>query len=258
MSDNDDPKTPPAPFEPGHEPVGLGGLPPFIKRVSPGKLTGGRALGRAAGGGVLGSTPGRKQVPSLWEFLEMGSPRLALGRAMGIPFAPWMVSINALFQTTSPSVVPNVGADTKFPQDFWIESAIARVTSQQTPTNQFDTMSDFFQNYQNGIECTLYVQGAPRFGIIEIYTPLSTAFDMTQPEWLGDWVATYDQNLEMSFQTVFALPEDALPLQVTCSFRCKGPVGEMFSRMTNDEAFHRLHRDFGIECSEAYIDWKCR
>lgn len=255
-----DPTSPPAdapkPFEPGHEPSGLAGLPPFIKSAGGGLWTPGRSAGK--GLGAAGGAYGRRPIPSLWQFLEMGSPRLALARARGVPFAPWITSIKATFEQSSPAVVPNEGTNTKYPQDMWLESAICRVTSLTTPLNQFQTLSDFFQNYQNGIECILFVQGAPRYGIVEQYTGISTVFDMVNPWWMGDFVITFDQNLEMSFQTVFPLPDAAIPLQVEVAFRNMGPVNDAFYKMSSEEAFGRLLKEFGIECSDAYMNYHCR
>jgi hypothetical protein len=230
-----------------HPAAGLG-LPPFIKASRAGLgFGGGRASGR-----------GGASLPGLFEFLEMGSPRLALARALGVPFAPWMVSCTTEFTSTSPSVQPDVGADTRFSQDQWIDAAIARITSENTPLNQFDTMSDFFGNWQNAFKVKLKVVGAPRYDVIPKFTRLSNAFDMTNPLWLGGWVVTYDQQLEMDFQSTFPLADAALPIELSCTFRCWGPVGEMFTKMTAEEAFVRLARDFGIECVEAYQNFHCR
>ena len=250
--------------------IGLG-LPPFIKRVrglggatgmGPATLAGAPGGGAGLGGGGAwgggGFGDGATKIPNMWQFLEMGSPRLALARALGVPFAPWMVSCTAEFTSASPSTQPNIGADTKFSQDQWIDAAIARVTSQNTPTNQFDTMSDFFQNWQNAFKCRLAVGGAPRFDVIPEYTRLSTAFDVTNPRWLGSWIVTYDQQLIMDFTSTFPLAVDSLPLEIQCTFRCWGPIGEMFTKMTADEAFMRLARDFGIECNDAFMRFHCR
>lgn len=228
------------------------GLPPFIKSVGAG-LKGAPGLSGAGLG-----RPGRVRIPGLFEFLEMGSPRLALARAMGVPFAPWMVSCTATFTSTSPSLQPDVGADTKFSQDQWVDAAIAKVISQNTPLNPFSTMSDFFQNWQNGIQVKLFADGSPRYDVIPRFTQLGNAFDVTNPTWLGDWVLTYNQQLTMDFQTTFALPDTAVPLLVQCTFRCWGPIGEQFSRMTNDEAMTRLLQDYGIECNEDYCKYGCR
>jgi hypothetical protein len=231
--------------------VGIAGLPPFIKRVRrlAEGLAGGAGLGSIGAGG-----DGRVKIPTLWEFLEMGSPRLALARARGVPFYPWTTSITVPFTSVSPSVQPNVGADSKFSQDMWIESAIARVTSQNTPTNQFDTLSDFFGNFQNAIKCKLYVDGSPRFDIVTKFTNLSNVFDITNPKSLGGWVATYNQQLVMDFSVAFPLAAGALPIELQCTFRCYGPIGEAYSRMTNETAFERLRDEFGIECVDAYVN----
>lgn len=242
-----------APAAPAVEVFGPSALP-LLKGLGgvPGKTAGG-------GGKGMGYPSSRRGVPNTYDFLEMGSPRLALARALGVPFAPWLINLSATFTTAGPAVIPDVSSDTKIIQDVYVEAVVGRVLSQVTIENQFDTLSGFFGNAQNPFELKLFVQGAPRYDVIPKYTMLSTAIDtLSAASEFHDWVLTYDQNLEMSIQTTYALPVDQLPIKVQITFRTRGPIGEAFSRMTNEEALERLKCEFGIEACDAYNRWHCR
>jgi hypothetical protein len=200
----------------------------------------------------------RGGLPGVYEFLEMGSPRMALARALGVPFAPWGVNVTTVFTQTAPAVQSDIGADTKFTQDVYVVGVIGRVINQNTPLNQFQTLSDFFANWQNAFQVKLWVAGSPRYGVFEKWTNLGNALDMLAPDWPRGWVLTYDQQIEMSFQSTVALPAATLPLQIQCTFRTLAPVGEGFSKMTNEDALARLYDACGIEMSAAYAAWHCR
>lgn len=235
---------------------------PLLKRAAaPGAPGLGAPPGGAAGGGAgLGwyGSSSRPKLPSVYEFLEMGSPRLALARALGVPFAPWGINLSVVFNSVGPSVEPNVASDTKIIQDTYVESVCARVLSQNTPENQFDTLNGFFGNFQNAFEIQLRVTGAPRYDIYPRYVMLSNAIDMLAGAQFEGWVLTYDQQLQMDIQSTFGLPEDSLPIKVQVTFRTRAPIGESFTRMTADEALKDLQNEFGIECRDAYRNWHCR
>jgi hypothetical protein len=211
---------------------------------------------RDAGLGWYGRGHG-SGIPGPLELLEMGSPRLALARALGVPFAPWLINCVALFPTVDTQLVPDVGSDTKLTQDAWVDSLIFRAQILRTPTNQFDTLSDFFLNYQSGIKAKLAVVGAPRYEVAPKFTPISTLSDMVGgAHWPNGWIVTYNENFEMQFATSFNLP--AAPLEVTATFRLWAPIGEGFVKMDAETAIRRLADECGITCSPGYCNQQCR
>ena len=195
--------------------------------------------------------------PGPYDLLEMGSPRLALARALGVPFAPWLINCVALFPAVDTPLVPDVGSDTKLTQDAWVDALIFRSTVLRTPTNQFDTLSDFFLNFQSGIRAKLAVVGAPRYEVAPKFTPLSTLSDMIGGgKWPHGWVVTYNQNFEMDFATSFPLPFPNI--EVTATFRLWAPIGEGFVKMDAETAIRRLRDECGIVCSAGYCNQHCR
>jgi len=191
-------------------------------------------------------------------MLEAGSPRLALAKAMGVPMAPYVMNVRATFPDVDTQGVPNVGSDVKIVQDTLIDCLVVRVTIDQTPLNVFQTQSDYYLNFQSGIEATLDVKGAPRYSVAPNFTPLSTLADVINgnSKWPAGWILTYQQQLFMSFNARIAPLPDA-PITVVCTFRGWIPVGEMFVQMSNREAFERLAQR-GVQCDEQYIDFWCR
>jgi len=223
-----------------------------------------RANGKSAGLGAVpnvglawGPGLGGNNGPDIIRMLEAGSPRLALAKSLGVPMAPYILNVKATFPDTDTPGVPDVGSDVKITQDTLVEALIVRVTNDTGgQSNIFQPQSDFFYQYQSGIEATLDVKGAPRYSVAPNFTPLSTLADMINGKWPQGWILTYQQQLFMSFNARI-LPLAFAPLTVICSYRAWIPVGEMFVQMTNREAFERL-AEAGITCSDAYMNFWCR
>ena len=61
------------------------------------------------GGGGAGSSGSQDGGDAfVWKLLRAGSPRLALARAMGVPFVPYVFNIRGTFATTSTTDVPTI------------------------------------------------------------------------------------------------------------------------------------------------------
>jgi len=222
------------------------------------------------GGGVasaagLGASPSKKHLglgcgdggmgplaSGVYAMLAAGSPRLALAKALGVPLVPYLINVRATFPTVDTADVPGSGSDVKITQDTLIDAMVCRVQSGVTAQNSFSTMSDFFLNFQSGIDATLDVQGAPRYSVAPEFTPISTLADMITGEshWPGGWILTYQQQLLMAFHANVTLP--VAPLDVICTFRAWVPVNDMFVQMTNREAFAKL-AECGISCDSGYV-----
>lgn len=190
----------------------------------------------------------------VWDMLRAGSPRLALARALGIPFAPYLINVVATFSDTTVSLVPDVGSDQKIYQDTLIRSMTYRVLNESANANQnlFQPQSDFYFSQQCGIAATLDVQGAPRYSVSPNFTLLSNMVDMIGPALFPyQWILTYQQQLFMSFQALVQLPY--APITTIVTFRAEIPIVDTVAEMTNQEAMNRLQTQFGIRLPEAYL-----
>lgn len=175
--------------------------------------------------------PGDTIDAGVYAMLAAGSPRLALAKAWGIPLAPYMINVRATFPDTDTIVVPDVGSDVKIVSEVLIDAMVVRIQNLGVTANQnvFQTQSDYYFNFQSGLEATLDVVGAPRYSVAPKYTPLSTIADVIngQSHWPGGWILTYQQQLEMSFKTTVTLPD--APMGVCCTFRAWTPVNDALS-----------------------------
>jgi hypothetical protein len=187
---------------------------------------------------------------SVEAWLRMGYPRLALARALGTPFQPYVFNVRATFDTPDVDTIPDQGADVKITSDTVIDAMIVRVTNDNVPQNVFQPQSDYFTNWQSGIEATLEVLGAPRYSVAPKFTPLSTLAELINPaRWPHGWVLTYQQQVKMTF---FARnPLANFPTTVVCTYRGWTPVGERFQAMPNDEAIAQL-RAMGVVIPDFY------
>ena len=188
----------------------------------------------------------------VYDFLAAGSPRLALARCLGVPFHPYIINVRATFADASVANIPSVGSDVIAVQDTLIDAMVVRVTNLNTPGNVFQPMSDFFFNFQSGIEATLDVQGKPDYPVAPRFTPLSTLADVVNGDshWPNGWILTYQQQLFMSFKTTLPLP--AFPIGVVCTFRGWVPSNDMFVHMKTREAVDQL-ASYGVDCSPDYM-----
>ena len=211
-------------------------------------------VGLACGDGGMGQL-----ATGVYTFLAAGSPRLALARAMGIQLAPWMVNVRATFPDTSTSSVPDVGADSKFTQDTIVQSMLFRITnlSQTANQNQFQAQSDWYYNFQSGLEATLDVMGAPRYAVAPKFMPivnLADAFNGSAKVGAG-WILSYQQQLKMSFNAKVTIP--TAPIEVVVTFQTLVPVWDELVQMTNREAIVRL-KECGFDISDSYATRCCR
>lgn len=195
----------------------------------------------------LGGFGGLADIETL---LAMGYPRLALARALGSVFQPYIFNVRATFDSSDVGVIADEGADSKITTDLIINSMICRIMNDNAPPNVFVPQSDYFTNWQSGIEATLEVQGTPRYSVAPKPTPLSTLADMINPaNWPGGWVLTYQQQIKMSF--IARNPLANFPTTVVCTFRGITPAGERFQAMPNQEAIRQL-REMGYNIPDSY------
>lgn len=200
-------------------------------------------------GGCAGLAPG------VYDMLALGSPRLALAKALGVRLVPYYFNIKATFADVATTDVPDVGADVKIVQDTLIDCLLVRIFNQSNTANQniLQTQSDFYFTFQSGIEATLDIKGAPRPSLAPQFTPLASladAFNGSSHVQHG-FVLTYQQQLQASFHASITLPY--APIEVVLTFRAYTPDNEMFVQMTNAQAFEGLQQ-CGFDCDEGYIE----
>jgi hypothetical protein len=224
------------------QPSGLGA--PSATRPSP--------SGFASGFGCCGDEG--PLSAGVYAMLAAGSPRLALAKARGVPLAPYLINIRATFPDTSVSLVPDCGSDVKIVQDTLVDAMVVRVENQSETANQnqFQSLSDFFYGFTNGIEATLTVQGAPRYDVVNRFTPLSNIADVVNgsSHWPGGWVLTYQQQLKADFNAKILLP--FAPVEVIMTFRTWTPVTQSFVDMSTREALDALETEFNIKLTDKY------
>jgi hypothetical protein len=227
---------------------GVGQVPEWAARDE-------KRAARIAGLGDVDTSPDASAFyEDVYEMLVLGSPRLALCKALGIKLVPFVINVRATFTSTDTTDVPDVGSDVKIVTDTFIDEALVRITNQSNTANAsvFQPQSDYFYNVQSGIEATLDVQGAPRYTIAEKFTPLATLFDTANGSgfWPDGFVLTYQQQFFMSFHASVTLP--FAPLDVTVSWRAWVPQGDLTTQMSNVDAIAQLADVCGIVVTDAY------
>jgi len=197
---------------------------------------------------------GNPNAKSIADFLDAGSPSLALAKALGYRFHPWAINIAAKFPDASTVDVPPAGSDVRISQDTIVTDMILLVTNGNTASSDFSYLSDFLGNWQNGLQATLAVDGQPGYAVARKFTPLSSLGKVVQgggDAWPGGmWVLTTQQGLEMAFQSTVPLP--VFPINVTCTFRCWIPQSEDFVNMSRQTAIQRLQDECGIVLPDCY------
>jgi hypothetical protein len=199
--------------------------------------------------------PDSMLVADVYQMLRLGSPRLALAKAWGVPFAPYYINNRATFPTVDTSFIPNVANDQKIVQDTFVNGITGIVTNLSETANQstFQTLSDYYFNQQNGLNATLDVQGAPRFSLAPQFTPIATLASMlgyTSGPGRG-WILTYQQQLVMAFQANVALP--TAPVELCFTFQSEIPTNDMFVDMRNRDAVYQLRAE-GYIIPDNYLD----
>lgn len=208
-----------------------------------------RAQGLGAAAAAVAAGFGCCSPSDVDRWIEKGYPRLALAVALGVPFAPYVLNVKGVFGSAAVTNIPNTGSDVKLSQDVIIDDMMTRIVIARPPANMFQTMSDFFFNFQSGIEATLDVMGTPRYAVAPRFTPLSTLTDIVRAHCKLGWALTYRQQLEMAFNAPFALPE--FPVNVCVTFQGKIPQSEEFVGMTNYTAVQLLRSRCGIDIPDS-------
>jgi hypothetical protein len=148
---------------------------------------------------------------NVYDMLQKGSPRLAYALACGVPLGPWKTTISAIFDTTTTATVPEVGNNIKIVQDTIIDRISCQVQNNNTPSSDFSSLADYFFSLQSGILAKLKVVGAPRYSVVDQFTPISEIVGPTD-----GWILGLTNGLIMDFSSTITLP--AAPLTVNFVF----------------------------------------
>ena len=196
----------------------------------------------------------------VYRLLSAGSPRLALARAMCVPFQPTVSNVRAVFSATSVTTIPNVGADEQYSQDTEITDCefIIQNESATANSNVFQPQSDFFYTQQSGISATLQLGKAPFYGVAPKFTPLANLVTGVRRV-IQDygWTLGKTQQITMSFNADVAIPYS--PIEVIVSFIGRIPTTDEFmdGNMTKAEAVNKLE-EYGFCVPKGYRDFVCR
>lgn len=196
----------------------------------------------------------------VYRLLRLGSPRLALAKAMCVPFQPTNSNIRAVFSATSVTTIPNVAADQQYSQDTDITDVdwIIQNESSTANQNEFQTLSDYFYTLQSGIGATIQVGKAPFYAVAPNFTPLKTLIGgICRVIDKRGWVVGKTQQLTMSFNANVAIPY--APVEVIVTFTGEIPETDEFmdGNMTKADAVNKL-RQLGYCIPPGYAAWACR
>jgi hypothetical protein len=167
------------------------------------------------------------------QMLAMGSPRLALAKALGVPMAPYAIRVAATFSTASQAAALDQGQDVKLIQDVIIDDIRYQVDNQNTGSGDFDYLNDYFFSLQSNFEATLKVTGAPRFDIYPNYTPIA---QIRRPT--CGWVLSNTQGIRMDFQSNVTLP--FFPVKITFVFEGRTTHWAKLVEMSSGDALNAL------------------
>lgn len=216
---------------------------------------GGPPSGGSSGGcGTLGNNS------TVEDFLRAGSPQLALAKALGAPLQSWAY----ILQTTLPDATTpalEVTSNQTIIMDTLITGACFRLIngSATANSNQLQPLSDFFYNYQSGLQAQIWVAGRPGFPIVDVPTDLSTLISPLPtsqcPGWLQNFILTDAQAIKMSFTPTINFV--SFPLTLTVTYQALTAQGNEWIHMKNRTAIQRLRDECNIDVGMAYTDCMC-
>ena len=221
----------------------------------------GCATGGGSGGGcTTGSSSGGLGPHSTPEdFIRAGSPQLALAKAKGATLTPWVMTINAVLPDASTPALAQTSADQIIQDTLVTQMTFRLINGGSANTSTLQTMSDYYFNFQSGIQVTLNVGGRPGYPVVENYTDFSIVID-TLCEGRGSidgWILRDSQFLKMDFRPTIALPTSNVPINVSVAFKCWTAIGDEWVHMKNRSALDQLANDFGMDCGQSYEACMC-
>jgi hypothetical protein len=172
-------------------------------------------------------------VEDVRQMLALGSPRLALAKALGVPLAPWAFTITATFTSVSQNLVADQGQNVKLVQDIIVDDIRYQIDTQVTPSGDFDNFNYACFAQQSNIEANLRVSGAPRYDVYSQFTPLAMIRRPTQ-----GWILQQTNGVLMSFQS--NVPLQNVPIKISFVFECRTTHWAKLIDMKQREAVQML------------------
>ena len=212
---------------------------------------GGCTTGSSSGGLGPNSTPE--------DFIRAGSPQLALAKAKGATLTPWVMTINAVLPDAATPALAQTSADQIIQDTLITQMTFRLINGGSANTSTLQPISDFFYNFQSGIQATLNVGGRPGYPVVENFTEISTIID-TMCAGRGSidgWIMRDSQFLKMDFRPTIALPTSSVPINVSVAFKCWTAIGNEWIHMKNRDALDQLKSDFGMDCGQSYEACMC-
>jgi hypothetical protein len=191
---------------------------------------------------------------------RLGSPRLALAKAMCVPFQPTLSNVRAVFSATNVTTIPQVAADQQYSQDTDITDVdwIIQNESSTANSNEFQTLSDYYYTLQSGIGASIQVGKAPFYAVAPNFTPLKNLImGIRRVIARTGWVVGKTQQITMGFNADVAIPY--APVEVIVTFTGEIPETDEFmdGNMTKADAITKL-RQLGYCIPPGYAAWTCR
>jgi hypothetical protein len=180
------------------------------------------------------------------EEVAMWDPVIALARAMGAQFVPFMLNIRTSF-VDNDELISNTVSFEGSNERLNMVSVVDEVTYQidtpnLNPGNALQAVNAWFYARQSGIQATLIVDGAPRYVVAPFFTPLESLASSLAEGWPMGWSLGYTQTMKMQFKATIPIP--ALPANVTVTMRAWQPSAgnTFFVGMTDPVARSLLTR----------------
>jgi hypothetical protein len=159
------------------------------------------------------------------EEVALWDPVIALARAMGAQFVPFLLNIRASFVDPTINTTQTVsfeGSNERLNMVSVIDELTYQIdTPNLNPGNALQAVNAWFYARQSGIQATLIVDGAPRYVVSPFFTPLESLMSALAEGWPMGWSLGYTQTLKMQFLATVPIP--VLPANITVTLRAWQP-----------------------------------
>ena len=185
------------------------------------------------------------------EEVAMWDPVIALARAMGAQFVPFMINIRTAFVDPSINVTNTVsfeGSNERLNMVSVVDEVTYQIdTPNLNPSNALQAVNAWFYARQSGIQATMIVDGAPRYVVAPFFTPLESLMSSLAEGWPMGWSLGYTQTVKMQFTATIPIP--VLPANITVTLRAWQPsAGNTFFVGMTDPVARSLLQRLGYNC----------
>jgi hypothetical protein len=184
--------------------------------------------------------------------VAMWDPCIALARAMGAQFVPFMINIRSSFTDPTVNIIAQPASFEGSNERLNMVSVVDEIayqidTPNLNPGNALQAVNAWFYARQSGIQATLIVDGAPRYVVAPYFTPLESLMSSLAEGWPMGWSLGYTQTMKMQFRSTTPIP--ALPVNITVTLRAWQPsAGNTFFVGMTDPVARTLLQKLGYNC----------